>query len=650
MGEHPADPVVLYVAGSGRSGTTLVERALGAIPGFCNVGEALDLFRQALSNDELCGCGEALSLCPFWQAVATAAPILDDPVRVARMRDLQRRLVRQRNLPRMLVAGRGEFGDELREYAEGYAEIFRAVLAVSGAGRVVDASKWPVQALALSAGGIDLRVVHVVRDPRGVAFSQAKEDVSRPHDPNGQAMARRPVLSAAARWSATQAQIDAISLTGLPTSVLLYERFVSNPAPTVRDCLEELGVSVDPLDLGHLRPAQARLPQSHGVSGNPSRFRSGEVSLRHDEQWRSDLSLRQQRLVRALTGIQHGRLAHARRRPTTGTPTLRRDMSARTDLDPIAAPSTAPGNGEWPEVSVIVPTRGRPELVRDTLRGIIGQSYPGLLDVVIVHDQEPEDRGLVEFGTERRPVRVTSNVHTPGLAGARNTGLDLTSGPLVASCDDDDVWHTDKLVRQVSRLVAEPDLSVIGSGIRLMMPDDAVAVWPARSERISREILLRNRVKELHSSTLVMRREVFTVAGTYDETLPHGYGEDYDWVLRAVAVGEVGCVIEPLADINKRVQSWYTGRSTNTLEALQAFLERHPEIATSRRGHARFLGQMAFVESTMGRRREALSHAWAGLRAWPPTPHVALAYGHIVTGVDPARLLKVARRFGRGLS
>lgn len=647
MGGGSADPVVLYVAGSGRSGSTLVERAVGAVPGSCNVGEALDLFRQALVNDERCGCGEPLSRCPFWQAVAEQAPVLADRSRVARMAAIQRRLVRQRHLPRMLLAPEGRLGADLREYAEGYAEIYRAVASVSGASRVVDASKWPVQALVLSVGGVDVRVIHVVRDPCGVVYSQGKQGVPRPHDPEGATMDRRPVLSAAARWSLTQAQIGLLARKGLPVSVIRYSQFVTDPQSTVGACLGELGIPVDLHDLRHLGPGRADLPQSHGISGNPSRFRSGEVSLRSDEQWRSGLTTRQQRLVRALTGMQYSRLAAAQP-PTTARPP-RRDMSASIDIDPTST-ATSAATEEWPGVSVIVPTRGRPDLVRDTLRGIVAQSYPGVLDVVVVHDQEPEDHELARLGTERRPIRVTSNVHTPGLAGARNTGLDLTSSPLVASCDDDDVWHTDKLVRQVSRLKAEPELSVIGSGIRLMMPGGAVSEWPARSERISRDTLLRNRVKELHSSTLVMRREVFATAGRYDETLPHGYGEDYDWVLRAVAVGEIGCVIEPLADINKRVQSWYTGRSTNTLEALQVFLERHPEIATSRRGHARVLGQMAFVESTMGRRRDALGHAWQGLKAWPATPHVALAYGHIVTGVDPATLLRVARRFGRGLS
>ena len=632
-------PTVVYVAGSSRSGTTLVERAVGAIPGACTVGEALDLFRQALRHDERCGCGEPLSACPFWAKVTAQAPVLGDPDRVRRMEHLQTTLVRQRRLPRLLARRLDpQLRTELGEYAEGYGEIYRAAAQVAGATTVVDASKWPVQALALWLGGLDVRVLHVVRDARGVAHSQTKT-VKRPQgrDEEMGQMARRPVPSTAARWTATQTQVALLRRRGVPVGVVRYEDFVADPAAALRPALADAGVSVTAADLAHLRPGSADLPASHGISGNPSRFHSGEVPLRADEQWRTGLSRTEQLTVSALAA------------PVTAGLAVRSHRAGSA----VALPDpTWPriGPDEWPDVSVIVPTRGRPELVRDTLRAAVAQDYPGELDILVVHDQEPEDHDLEALGAPGRRIRVVSNTRTPGLAGARNTGLGLTDASLVASCDDDDVWHPTKLTTQVERLRRDHDLAVLGSGIRLMMPGDAVADWPARSERFGLEALLRNRIKELHSSTLVVRRPVLDAVEGYDETLPHGYGEDYDLVLRAARHGAVGCVTEPLADINKRVQSWYQGRSANTLEALEAMLERHPEIRTSRRGYARVLGQMAFAESTMGRRGEALRHATRGLVTYPATPHVALAYGHIVTGVDPAHLLRLARRFGRGLS
>src|SRR5690349_12540191 len=233
--------------------------------------------------------------------------------------------------------------------------------------------------------------------------------------------------------------------------------------------------------------------------------------------------------------------------------------------------------GQWPLVSVIVPTRGRPELVRQALCSVIGQTYPGAIECIVVHDQEPPQPELADLGTANRSVRVVANSRSPGLAGSRNTGVALARGEFIASCDDDDVWHSAKLHVQISRLLDQPDLLVVGSGIRLMLPGGKVADWPGRAERISYQLLLRNRVKELHSSTLVMRRDAFAKAGLYDEAAPNGYAEDYDWVLRAARVGRIGVVVNPLADIRKDAQSSssYYGQASITAAGLEYLLDKH---------------------------------------------------------------------------
>jgi glycosyltransferase involved in cell wall biosynthesis len=304
----------------------------------------------------------------------------------------------------------------------------------------------------------------------------------------------------------------------------------------------------------------------------------------------------------------------------------------------------------WPDVTAIVTTRGRPELVRDTLRTIVGQTYPGRIDCVVVHDQEPLDPTLEKLGHDQHTVRVIGNHRSPGLAGARNSAIDVTDGDYVATCDDDDLWHESKLTRQIEMLESRPDLLAVGSGLRLLLPKGKVVDWPARTELVDYQLLLRNRVKELHSSTLVMRREAYAKAGRYDEELPRGYAEDYDWVLRLARVGRIGAVVEPLADIRKDVQSWYQGRSENTLVGLEAFWAKHQEeIKASRRGHARMLGQIGFAKSSTGDRKGAVKCAFEALSRWPLSPHAYLALAQASTGMSPQTFLKGARLFRRGL-
>lgn len=306
--------------------------------------------------------------------------------------------------------------------------------------------------------------------------------------------------------------------------------------------------------------------------------------------------------------------------------------------------------GTAPTVSVVIPTRGRPALLAETLATVVGQDYVGEIEVVVVHDREEVDLGLAELSRPGREVHSIPNTRTGGLCGARNSGLLASRGELVASCDDDDLWYPTKVRRQVERLQADPGLLAVGAGIRLLMGERGDVEWPAREPLVTHERLLQNRVKELHSSTLMMRRSAFDVVGLYDEALPHSYGEDYDWLLRASRVGRVGAVQETLADIRKDVPSWFRERSLNTATALEYLLEKHPDFGDRRRGHARILGQIAYARACAGERGRGARLAGRALRRHPAVPHAWLALAVAGPGIEPGRLLSAARRVGRGLS
>ncbi|HEY2553228.1 MAG TPA: glycosyltransferase [Streptosporangiaceae bacterium] len=629
-------PVVVYLAGSGRSGSTLLERALGEQPGFVNVGELIDLFRRVAPRDELCGCGEPFSDCKFWSAVGERTHGGWTPGQLAATRRLQSQVARQRQLPRLLaprLAG-PEFTAALDRYGGTYRGLYQAIAAQAGADCVVDASKWPAQALALFRAGLDVRVIHLVRDSRGVAYSLSRQHVTRPHAVHEtDEMWHVPPASAAARWLACQSEADLLRGCGMRVTRLRYEDFVARPAASVTSALRALGLPPAPGGLAHIADGQLSLGRTHGLSGNPSRFSDGDVRLRPDEAWRTGMSRRDRAVVTAITLPQL--LRHR-----AGWPAVR--------SLPGVSGGPPPEGGDWPLVSVIVPTRGRPELVRASIAGVNAQDYQGEIEIIVVHDQEPPDQRLTSLAAARRSVSVLANSRAAGLAGARNTGVAAAAGELIAGCDDDDVWHPDKLRLQVAMLRADPGLLAVGSGLRLCLPGGRSVDWPARAETVSYRTLLRSRVKELHSSTLVMRREAFALAGSYDEDLPGGFGEDYDWVLRLARAGRVGAVTAPLADVRKDDGSWYADRTLGTVAGLEYLLAKHQDIAASRRGHARVLGQIALAHSMHGDRRAALSQAGQVLRRWPASPHGWLALGHVATGMDPARLRRLVRRLGRG--
>ncbi len=631
-----AGPTVVYLAGSGRSGSTLLERTLGEMPGFVNVGELIDLFRRVAPEGERCGCGQPFASCPFWSGVGTRAFGGWDPGLLERVRRLQGQVARQRRLPSLLAPGLAgaRLRDGIAEYGGIYARLYQAIADQAGARCVVDASKWPVQALALARAGLDVRVIHLVRDVRGVAHSLGKQAVSRPHAVTGpDVMWHLSPASAAARWQACQTEAGLLRHCGVSVTRLRYEDFVARPRESTQAALAALGVTVDPAAFGHIGAAAIRLGSSHGLSGNPARFAAGEIALRPDEAWRAGMRGRDRAVVTAI-GLPH-LLRHSLPRPTPP-----QQGGAHPTTEPV----------EWPLVSVILPTHGRPDLVRESIASVVAQDYPGDIECIVVHDREAAEPSLAEFAAPGRGVTVTTNTRAPGLPGARNTGLGIATGAFLAGCDDDDVWHPGKLRLQLTRLLGDPGLLAVGSGMRLMLPSGKVIERPGRANVISYRLLLRNRVKELHSSTLVMRREAVERAGLYDEDLPGGYAEDYDWVLRLARTGPVGTVAPLLADVRKDSGSWYYGRAAMTAAGLEHLLAKHPDIAGSRRGHARMLGQIALARSVLGERRQAARYVMKAFARWPVSLHASVALAHIATGIDDRHLRRAARLLRRGMA
>src|SRR3712207_896142 len=142
---------VLYIVGVGRSGSTLLERTLGAIPGFLNAGELNALFSRVSVQDQRCGCGQPFSECPFWQSVGDHGLGGWDPERVRRVAELQPHVIRQRFIPFLLQPriAPPEYQRGLDQYIAAYRDLYAAIAEVSKAEVLVDASKSAAQLFAL---------------------------------------------------------------------------------------------------------------------------------------------------------------------------------------------------------------------------------------------------------------------------------------------------------------------------------------------------------------------------------------------------------------------------------------------------------------------------------------------------------------------
>jgi hypothetical protein len=301
-----ARPRVLLIVGSGRSGSTLFERALGAVPGVAALGEVVHLWDRAVRDDELCGCGTPFHDCAFWSAVGRRAFGGWDRVDVDRLVAARRDVVRTRHVPGLLTGTpRRGWRVERDHLLDRLTGLLHAAQVESGARLLVDSSKMPSYAALLMRADVDLRCVHVVRDPRGVAWSMRKT-VLRPEATGDDLMHRTGVVESSLWWSAFDAVTAALRTRGTPFMTVRYEDFVADPGRVVRGVLDFASMPPAPGDLTHIDGSRIRLDANHQVAGNPMRFRLGEVPVRADEEWRNSLTTCEKSLVGVLTaGLRH---------------------------------------------------------------------------------------------------------------------------------------------------------------------------------------------------------------------------------------------------------------------------------------------------------------------------------------------------------
>jgi hypothetical protein len=310
--QHQDDGVkVLFLAGKGRSGGTLLANLLGQIPGFCNVGELKRLWDSGLVHNHRCGCGVPVQECVTWSAILDEADALLRgsplaPLSAARV-DLDRyAVVRWRNIARLLAA-RTETRDRwdaLQRYTTAASAVYRSIAAVTGARVVVDSSRMPIEPVALGlVPGVDVRVVHVVRDPRAVAYSWRRSRAWTDRDA-GEHMPRWGVAHSAASWATRSVLVEMLGRRHASVTVN-YDALARDPARVLRAVVDVAGEPAT--DLSFLTSGAATLVPTHSVGGNPIRMISGEVAIRPDEEWRDGMSGRDQLVatVFALPMLRH---------------------------------------------------------------------------------------------------------------------------------------------------------------------------------------------------------------------------------------------------------------------------------------------------------------------------------------------------------
>lgn len=308
---------VLYIAGWGRSGSTILGRILGQVEDFCPVGELRYIWDRGLVQNRLCSCGVPFWECPMWREVVAQTFEAEGEIGVdgiRRLIGLRESGLRTRHV--LLAPNRKSLRAKvarMEEYTRTLERLYRAIRNVSRDRIIIDTSKFPSYGYVLqNTPGIEVYVLHLVRDPRAVAYSweaRMKPNMIRSGEPNS-FMQPHSFIGSSTSWNEWNLAMERIRRYEPERFMRLrYEDFVQDPRGSTQDILRFLGeeAAENPFE----SEREISLGMHHTFSGNPDRFQEGTTTIRLEESWKSKMSLARQIMVTALTWPGMVRYGHS---------------------------------------------------------------------------------------------------------------------------------------------------------------------------------------------------------------------------------------------------------------------------------------------------------------------------------------------------
>ena len=183
------------------------------------------------------------------------------------------------------------------------------------------------------------------------------------------------------------------------------------------------------------------------------------------------------------------------------------------------------------EVSIIIPTKNRSDLLNRAVISVLNQTYQDW-ELFIINDSDRE----VSINSSDARIHQTDNKNKPGSNGARNTGINLAKGKYIAFLDDDDAWDQDKLIKQVKIMDAtNAILCYSGKNIIVQKKNESITRFSYKTHFLFPQFTL-----QLHNyigttSSVIIRRDSSDSCIKFDEDL-HSL-QDYEFYLRLVKKG-----------------------------------------------------------------------------------------------------------------
>lgn len=281
---------VVYVMGAGHIGSTILDIVLSSHPQLESLGEVSKFHRFGWLPDEnrKCACGLSVYNCQFWTKVRQEWIDMTGSEDAKRYMHLQPRFERTRSAWARLLRNKLNRTPDFTEYLQGTEALYRAIKQTGGKKYLVDSSLTPKRAYAQTMNpNIDLYLIHLVRDGRGVIWSLMK--------PNKKIPARVYIPAPPHRttnyWISANLQSAWVyrSVEEQKRIMIRYEDFVTNTSMILSQIGALIGEDLD----GLIKNTKLTITNQvrHTVGGNRVRFQKDEdISITPDFTWMQNLS------------------------------------------------------------------------------------------------------------------------------------------------------------------------------------------------------------------------------------------------------------------------------------------------------------------------------------------------------------------------
>ena len=315
-------------------------------------------------------------------------------------------------------------------------------------------------------------------------------------------------------------------------------------------------------------------------------------------------------------------------------------------------------------VSVIIPTFNCARFLPQTLESVLAQTYRAF-EVIVVNDGSTDN--TEEVIRPYRQAIVYLSIPNKGASAARNAGLRLCNGELIAFLDADDLWHVEKLEEQVALMDMHPDIAVSYTNFTFFgrpFPDPTgfeergaallrysrEAIGSSRYAITSRSLLKDFLIHQAFPkpSIIMIRRQCFERVGGFDESL--AICEDTQMCLRLAKYYKFGYVDRCLVQRRVRTDTLSSAAddrryATVHIQMLENLEKWIPLSKSERRALNRVLadyrlaaGYLDFTEYRLTSSRE---HLWNSVKACP----TARALVYLLLSVFPVKTVKALRLF-----